>query len=75
MKTRNVLKVQLLLFPLYILARTVLIVLAFTLLRDLPKTAFQEVVWTKYIHYTTWFVSTVFSRIEDTLTVIGYTRT
>ena len=45
----NVLAIPFLLFSLYILARVVLIVLAFTLLRDLPKAAFQDVVWAKYI--------------------------
>ena len=49
MRMLHVLRVQFLLFSLYILARIILIVLAFTLLRDLPKAAFQEVAWTKYI--------------------------
>jgi hypothetical protein len=49
MRMINVQNVQFLFFSLYILSRLVLIVLAFTLLRDLPKAAFQEVLWAKYI--------------------------
>jgi hypothetical protein len=49
MSVMKVLRLWFLLFCVYILARIALIVLTFTLLRDLPKAAFQEVVWTKYI--------------------------
>ncbi|KIK64257.1 hypothetical protein GYMLUDRAFT_437380 [Collybiopsis luxurians FD-317 M1] len=37
------------LFVVYILARLMILVMAFVLLRDLPEAAFQEIQWTTYI--------------------------